>query len=93
MNWLSTTRLITFGKTFNLHPLVLQSRSYLNDLTTVVTALISVAVVVLSVDFMIQTTVTPSYYDSYLTEGSYFFIFSGLALGTGLITFFTVVPM
>jgi hypothetical protein len=81
MHWISTIRLITFGKTSESHPLILQLHSFLNDLTTVFTTLFSVIVVALSADLIALTG--PS---NYLT-------FSPLSLATGLITLFTIIPM
>jgi hypothetical protein len=81
MHWVSTIRLITFGKTSESHPVVLQLHSFLNDLTTVITTLVSAGVVALSADLIA------------LTGPSNHLHFSALSLATGLLTLFTIIPM
>jgi hypothetical protein len=80
MHWVSRIRLITFGKTSELHPLVVQLHSFLNDLTTVTTTLFSVIVVALSADLI-------------ALDGSSNLPFSALSLATGLLTLLTIIPM
>jgi hypothetical protein len=81
MHWLSTLRLVTFGKTSESHPLVLQLHSFLNDLTTGISALFSLIVLALSADLC---AVTGPF--SALT-------FAPLALATSLLTLLAIIPM
>jgi hypothetical protein len=81
MHWVSTIRLITFGKTSESHPLVLQLHSFLNDLTTGITTLFSIIVLALSADLVALTAPFST------------FTFAALSLATSLLTLLTIIPM